>query len=86
MLYSVFLYGIISWMFKNIPVRNGGGVRSTYAMKGVVVSVHVRTMGGEGSNFGHFVCVRTNRMTPFCIQYFLQICFVSDVLTGTKHF
>ena len=56
MLFSLFLYGIIYWIFKNIPlqivegvvikwyeyVRNGGGV---------VGCVRVRTMGEGGQIF-----------------------------------
>ena len=59
MFFSLFLYGIIYWIFKNIPleivrgglkwyeyVRNGGG--------GLIACVRVRTMGEERSNFCHF--------------------------------
>jgi len=34
--------------------------KSTYTVRGVVASVHVRTMGGEGVKFLLLWCVRTN--------------------------
>ena len=59
MFFSLFLYGIIYWIFRNIPleivrgkglkwyeyVRNGGG--------GLVACARVRTMGEGGTNFCH---------------------------------
>ena len=55
MLYSLLLYGIIDLMSKNIPARNGGGVRRVGlgTQWEVVASVHVRTMG-RGSNSSQF--------------------------------
>ena len=57
MLYSLFLYGIIDRIFKNILIRIGGQIgRSKYAMKG---GHSTRTIG-EGIKFLPFWCVRTN--------------------------
>ena len=56
MLYSLFLYGVIDWLFKNISFRNKGTDRmdeTTYAERGVVESVHVLAWG-SGSNVCHF--------------------------------
>ena len=46
---------------KNIPVRNGAqmGMR-TYAIEGVVVSVHGPMKGEGGAKFLPFWCVRTS--------------------------
>ena len=58
MFYSLFFYGNIDGIFKNIPVRNGGGGqigKSTYGI--VVACVRARTIG-EGSNF-FVILVRT---------------------------
>ena len=58
MFFSLFLYGIIYWIFKNIPLEIvGGGVKmvSTYAMGGgLLACVRVRTMGRGRSNFCYF--------------------------------
>ena len=53
---SLFLYGIIDWVFKNIPIGNREGVRwvAVCMQWGVIASIHVHMMGGGGSNFGHF--------------------------------
>ena len=63
MFYSLFLYGIIYWIFKNIPIRNSVGGLEWYEYVcngGFVECVRVRTMGERGSNFFPFWCVRTN--------------------------
>ena len=59
--YSLFLYGIIDWIFKNILVRNGGmGVRKVkyvHNKRGAVAHVHLPTMGEGGQIF--VILVRT---------------------------
>ena len=48
MFYSLFLFGIIDWMFTNSPAVRNGGLRLVRVQRQwgrVVESVHVRTMG-----------------------------------------
>ena len=62
MLFSLFLYGIIYWIFKNIPLEivEGGLKWYEYVRNGgLVACVRARTMG-EGVQFLSFWCVRTN--------------------------
>ena len=58
--YSLFLYGIIDWILKNFPVRNGRGDqmgKSTYAVEeGAVASVRVRMVGKGGQLSATLVC------------------------------
>ena len=65
MFFSLFLYGIIYWIFKNIPIEiviGGGGLKwyEYVRNRGLVACVCVRTMGGGGVKFLSFWCVRTN--------------------------
>ena len=64
MFYSLFLYGSIYWIFKNIPLEIvGGGVSndmSTYSMGGGAHSMRTCAYDGEGVKFLSFWCVRTN--------------------------
>ena len=62
---SLFLYGIIYWIFKNTPleiVDGGGGYNgiSTYAMGGGARSLRTCAYDGQGVKFLSFWCVRTN--------------------------
>ena len=61
MFYSLFLYGNIYWIFKNIPLELVGGGLKRYEYvrnRGLAACVRVRTMGEAGSNFCHFdACV-----------------------------
>ena len=54
MCYSLFLYGLINWMFKSIPVKNEEGCRWIRVHMqwwgGVVASIHVYMMGGGGQS------------------------------------
>ena len=56
MIYNSILYGGIDYIFRNISVRKGGSQmrKRACAMEGVVLSAHVRTMGGVGVNFSLF--------------------------------
>ena len=56
---ACFLHGIIDWVFKYIPVRNGREVKLVRVRTewGVVASVNLRTIGGGGSIFA--IVVRT---------------------------
>ena len=51
MLFSLFLYGVIYWIFKNIPLEIVGGGLKWYEYVrngGLLACVHVRTMGEGG--------------------------------------
>ena len=60
MLFNLFLYGIIYWIFKNIPLEVVGGGLKWYEYVrngGLVARVCVRTMGKGGQIF--VILVRT---------------------------
>ena len=62
MFYSFFLYGIIAWISKNIPVRNGGKgcvrwVRVRTKWRRVVAIVHLRMMGEGGHISGVYILI-----------------------------
>ena len=54
--YSLFLYGLIDWIFKSFPIRNWWVLDGKEYVRngGVVASVRVRTMGEGGSNICYF--------------------------------
>ena len=64
MLFSLFLYGIIYWIFKNIPLEIvwGGGLKwYEYVRNGGARSMPTCAYDGEaGVKFLSFWCVRTN--------------------------
>ena len=62
--FSLFLYRIIDWIFKTIPVRKEGGqMGKGMCAKGVfVASVHVRVMGKRGQIFAILVCTLDYRI------------------------
>ena len=65
MFYSLFLYGVIDWIFDNILFRIGGGSQMckrvcTQWGKGVVASVHVHMMTRDGVNVWPFWCIHAN--------------------------
>ena len=58
MFFSLFLYGIIYWIFKNIPLKIVGGGLKWYEYirnRGLVACVRVRTMGEGGEIFAILV-------------------------------
>ena len=58
--YSLFLYGLIDWIFESFPIKNGGVDGNEYVRNlGVVACVRLRTIG-EGVKFLLLWCVRTN--------------------------
>ena len=60
MFFSLFLYGIIYWIFRNIPLEIVGGGLKWYEYVrngGLVACVRVRTMGEGGRIF--VILVRT---------------------------
>ena len=54
MFYSLFLYGIINWMLKKIPIRNGGSQmgKRTYTNGGC--SIRTSAYDGGGGQIFHF--------------------------------
>ena len=57
MFYSLFLYGNIYLIFKNIPLELEGEGLKRYEYvrnRGLAACVRVHTMGEGGSNFCHF--------------------------------
>ena len=60
MFYSLFLYGTVYWVFKNMPLEIVGGGLKWYEYvrsRGLVACVRVRTMGEGGQLF--VILVRT---------------------------
>ena len=64
-MFCCLFYGIIDWILKDVPVRNGKGVKlvGIRAQWEVVASVHVHRMG-EGVTCLPFWFVCTNLITP----------------------
>ena len=62
MFYNLFLYGIIDWIFKNIPIRNSGwGLEwFEYVRNGGLVTCVRLLMMGEGVKILSFWYVHTN--------------------------
>ena len=65
MFFSLFLYGSIYWIFKNIPLEivGGGLIWYEYVRTGGGGARSMRTCaydGGEGVKFLSFWCLRTN--------------------------
>ena len=54
--FSLFLYGLIDWIFESFPIRNGGGLDGKEYVRnvGVVACVRLRTIEEEGFNFCYF--------------------------------
>ena len=48
---SLFLNGTGDWIFKNVPARRGSHGKEYISNRGVIASVHVRTLGGVGQVF-----------------------------------